>query len=341
MLALLKSDGLLGQKPKKGIVQRWIDRRTPRQDDFCLGLGNIYVFFSRQGLLFLLLLLITFITGVNYGNNLVLGLFFYLLSIWFVSTVVTYLQLSKLQIALKDISLGQDKGLLWVTIAIKNHQGKAVRQLHLSFDDLSPTALLNQTDIQQYQHNKLAIVASVSDEVLVRLPVIASHRGIINLPRFKIKSSYPLGVVQAWSYGFFKTTALAYPAPKVFDYNANAYTISSELDRGNFYQKGQDDFDGLDSYKEGESLSKVSWTHLARGMGMLTKQFTDPVGQENILDYTNMPSTHHEDKLSELSYLVQNQGNRPFVLVLPSGVGEIGMGDEFIKSCLIRLAKEP
>ncbi len=58
------------------LFRQFFDKRTPRQDSFGLGLRNIYIFFSRQGWLFLLLLLVTFVTGTNYGNNLVLGLFF-------------------------------------------------------------------------------------------------------------------------------------------------------------------------------------------------------------------------------------------------------------------------
>lgn len=326
--------------PRQNIIQRWIAKRTPKQDDWRLGLGNIYVFFSRQGVLFLLLLLITFVAGINYGNNLILGLFFYLLAIWFVSTVLTYLQLSAVQISLQDINLGQAQNLLWVSIRLTNHQGAAVRQLSVYFDK-QDSSLLHPSDQQRYQQYHIHKIAALDNDVVVQLPVIATKRGVVSLPRLTIKTTYPLGIVQAWSYGFFGRTGLAYPAPKAFDYIAQVKTLAQQNNLGNFYQKGQDDFDGLDNYIAGESLSKVSWTHLARGMGMLTKQFADPIGQENVLDYANMPSLHHEDKLSELSYLVQRHTDSPFVLVLPTGVGQLGVGDEFIKACLIRLAKEP
>ena len=56
-------------------MSRWFAARAPKNDSATLNLRNVYIFFSREGMLFAVLLVITFIAGINYGNNLVLGLY--------------------------------------------------------------------------------------------------------------------------------------------------------------------------------------------------------------------------------------------------------------------------
>lgn len=92
-------------------IQRFFDKRSPHQNHFGLGFGTIYIFASRQGGLFCGLLVITLIAGVNYGNNLILGLFFYLLSIWLVSAILTFLQLLPLSFEFGNINVAPAKSL--------------------------------------------------------------------------------------------------------------------------------------------------------------------------------------------------------------------------------------
>lgn len=304
-----------------------------RKDHYRLGLKSVYIFASRQGLLFLLLLITTFITGTNYANNLILGLFFYLLSMWLVSAILTFLQLASLEISLEELSLAPVGGQVWATLAIQSHSSKASRQIHLKFLD-------SKTDKYGHNADDFTVLPSVKERILVKLPIQANKRGEISLPRLMIKSSYPLGVVQAWSYGAFASKAIVYPAPKACELPSKT-NVGDDASGGDKVRMGQDDFERLDSYNEGESLARVSWSHMARGMGMLTKQFVDAVNINQVLDYYALAG-EHEERLSALSYLVQNQPKGvSFRLILPSGAGAFGSGSAFVKACLIRLAKEP
>ncbi|WP_243443457.1 hypothetical protein [Psychrobacter sp. JCM 18903] len=71
--------------PATSALSRWFASRAPKSDSATLNLRNVYIFFSREGTLYAVLLIITFIAGINYGNNLVLGLCFYLVSVWLIS----------------------------------------------------------------------------------------------------------------------------------------------------------------------------------------------------------------------------------------------------------------
>ena len=328
-------------------LARWFAKRAPKSDSATLNLRNVYIFFSREGLLFALLLLITFIAGVNYGNNLVLGLCFYLVSVWLVSLHITFAHISGLQIQLLEVSMAEVGAPVWVTLQLCSDSRQPRRQLLLEFEQHSaPTAQPEEWDKRQI------LIPQLQGEQIIRLPVITMQRGKLALPRLQIKTVYPLGIMRAWSYVYFARSAWVYPKPEVFEGQVHYLALSNEdmPIRGQYtqYQQGQDDFERLDNYIAGESLARVSWAHVARGQGMLTKHFADPVGHEEILDYADMAAAHHEQKLAQLAYGVLSLGQLgvPFVMRLPNETSlavmdQIGQGDPFTQACLLRLAKSP
>lgn len=323
-------------------IRHWFDKKSPHQDCFGLGLGNIYVFFSRQGLLYLGLLILTFVVGTNYANNLVLGLFFYLGAVWLVGIVVTFLQLSRLEFELSFVELSQAHSICWVEFEISSRTQTPARQIRLSFDyDKNALDRLNPQDRALFLNHHTLTLSHVQKAQSVRLPIIASKRGVFDLPRLSIQSVYPLGITQAWSYGFFVAPWYVYPTPKPFDSPIQTQH-ANQSGAGIHSVSGVEDFDRLDTYIPGQNLSSVSWAHVARGMGMLSKHFGETAGISQTLDYYAMPSIHHEDKLSELAYLLTKQDpNTPFRLNLPTGLSDTGSTHAFIQDCFVRLAKEP
>lgn len=335
---------VLLDRPKTAI-RRFFDRRAKNSDTHTFGLKNTYVFASKEGVLFLVLLVITFIAGVNYGNNLVLALFFYLVSVWLISAYVAFTQIASLTVSLKHIELGQAGDVAWATLGVST-KAKFVRQVSLGFaKNPSVQDTLTAPKLAQYEnHSTLWLSEVTGTPSLVKLPIFLEKRGENPLPMLTLSCKFPLGIVVAWSYAKFATPALAYPKPLPFDINTLKSVIANQ-DQENAlaHQAGLSDFDRLDNYVLGENLARVSWGHLARGAGLLTKHFSDAVGQDQVLDYHQMPTMHHEDKLSMLSYAVQSFAHspHPFLLKLPSSSGEFGTGEVFLEHCLLRLAKEP
>ena len=277
--------------PATSALSRWFASRAPKSDSATLNLRNVYIFFSREGTLYAVLLIITFIAGINYGNNLVLGLCFSLVSVWLISFHVTFAHISGLQVRLLEVTMAEAGAPVWVTLQLRSESRQPRRQLLFSFeqaDDKANSKPNNKTDkkahkkIKHGADNKQSIlVTRLQGEQVIRLPVPTQNRGPFELPRLKIKTVYPLGIMRAWSYVYFARTAWVYPKPEVFDWQTQ-YAVASQEDlpTGGQYRQGQDDFERLDNYVEGESLARVSWGHVARGQGMLTKHFADPVGHE-------------------------------------------------------------
>ncbi len=357
----------------RSALARWFAKRAPKSDSATLNLRNVYIFFSREGMLFAVLLLITFIAGINYGNNLVLGLCFYLISVWLISFHVTFAHISGLQVRLLEVTMAEVGAPVWVTLQLLSDSRQPRRQLLFGFDqDLNQrtdnrqsahminTALgsdskaklknkrKNKKKAQKDTNNDTQIMVSrLQDEQIIRLPVSTSSRGELELPRLQIKTVYPLGIMRAWSYVYFARTTWVYPKPAAFEWQAQYLVANSDdLLTGGQYVQGQDDFERLDNYIEGESLARVSWAHMARGQGMFTKHFADPVGHEQTLDYADMPAATHEQKLAQLAHGALTLGKLgvPFAMQLPNeahSTATISQGDTFAQACLLRLAKTP
>ncbi|MBF4489020.1 MAG: hypothetical protein ACI9ST_000637 [Psychrobacter glaciei] len=334
--------------PATSALSRWFASRAPKSDSATLNLRNVYIFFSREGMLFAVLLVITFIAGINYGNNLVLGLCFYLVSVWLISFHVTFAHISGLKVQLIEVTMAEAGAPVWVTLQLRSESRQPRRQLLFGFEQVD-----KETDKKSSKKIKpnvdsqnSVLVTRLQGEQIIRLPVHTHSRGQFELPRLKIKTVYPLGIMRAWSYVYFARTAWVYPKPEAFDWQAQ-YSVASQEDlaTGGQYRQGQDDFERLDNYIEGESLARVSWGHVARGQGMFTKHFADPVGHEQSLDYADMPAAHHEQRLAQMAYGAMRLGDLgvPFKMRLPSDVSAalMGEGDSFAQACLLRLAKTP
>ncbi|WP_169392049.1 MULTISPECIES: hypothetical protein [Psychrobacter] len=323
-------------------VSRQIAKRAPNSDSAQLNLRNVYIFFSKEGGLFAVLLIITFIAGINYANNLVLGLCFYLASVWFISFHITFTHISGLKVELVDITTAEAGDPVWVTLKLINDSRQPRRQLLIGFADQN-----NKLSHTKFSHKNTVLLPQLKSELELQLPVATSLRGELTLPKLQIKTTYPFGIMRAWSVIYFAKTTWVTPKPLRFDWTEKRATLkNADLITGNQSISGQDDFDKLSSFVEGESLARVSWAHLARGQGLLTKHFADPVGLDYRLDYADMPATTHEQKLSQLAFAVNEMGrlNLPFQLILPSDLtsqSTVGQGSGFVQSCLLRLAKAP
>jgi len=180
--------------PIRSALSRWFASRAPRNDSATLNLRNVYIFFSREGVLFAVLLVITFIAGINYGNNLVLGLFFYLVSIWLISFHVTFAHISGLQVRLLEVTMTEAGLPVWITLQLNSDSRQPRRQLLFEFEQLANKKTKNVTNAP---HSVL--ITRLQGEQVIRLPIQTNTRGQLELPRLKIKTVYPLGIMRAWS----------------------------------------------------------------------------------------------------------------------------------------------
>lgn len=299
---------------------RWLDRRIPRESSITLNQRRIFIFLTRQGGLASLVLAALFVGGINYANNLLLGLSFFLGSLFIVAIHHTYANLSGLRISAISASpafMGEEAHFL------------------LRFDDA-----------REREHESLLIewdgvrtpVPWVSgvQEISVALPAL--KRGWMRPPRLKISSTYPLGLLRAWTWLDMDMAAIVYPHPEASDVVPAGPGNEGEGERQR--TRGHEDFDGLKVFTPGDPLAHISWKHLARGRGLLTKTYASEEIGSDILDWNAMPGLGIEARLSRLTWwvLMLARQNHAFGLRLPGRDIVASMGIEHRDECLRALA---
>ncbi|MDE2421573.1 MAG: DUF58 domain-containing protein [Gammaproteobacteria bacterium] len=263
----------------------WQNRRLPPVKQVRLTQRQVFIFLSREGGLYAFMMLAIFIAGINYANNLVLGLCFFLGSVLVVVMHHTFNNLSGLLLEAVDASDCEAGTYTNYRIRITPKGRQIACQIKLEWDD------------------QILTIPVLDRATLITMQLKTPTRGKFLPPRLSVSTVYPLGILRAWTYVRFNEPAWVSPQPIEGILNGQR-TLSDDDDESVLRVAGQDEFDDLRSFIEGESLAHVSWGHLARGQGMMTKRFSDPCGREQLLDYDAMHGGH-ELRLSQLAYWVK------------------------------------
>lgn len=306
-------------------VQRWVRRRLPSLPQVVLNQKRIFIFLSGEGALYSALLLLIFIAGVNYANNLVLGFCFFLGSVLVVTIHHTYAHLSGLQLEIVDALDSEAGAAAQYRIKIAPTGSRPHRQIRLEWDD----------QIQQ--------IDTLASAQVLTFGLSTPQRGRFVPPRLTVSTIYPLGILRAWSYVYFDAPVWVAPQPIACELLEQGSSMSADDEQSLERIRGQDEFEALKSFVPGESMARISWAHLARGQGLLSKHFSDPRGQQQILDYQRMPPASHELRLSYLAYWVKQFTAQQvaFGLRLPQAELPVSVGEQHARAALRLLAEQP
>jgi len=263
---------------------RFFHGDAPVANAINLSRRNIYILPSRDGLFFAVVLILMLIGSINYNNSLGYLLCFLLGSLSIVTILHTYKNLYRLEITMgeiKPVFCAQD---LHIPLTINNLGGPARRALRFDFPDGEIPAI----------HD---IAADTQANIMLRCKT--HRRGVMKLERLRISCRFPLGLFQTWSILNFVQTALVYPHPADADRLPPEH---SEQGHGDGCQgQGSGDFTGLRNYHPGDSLRHIHWKALAKGQGLLSKQFAGENTRELWLDWRSLPQLDSEARLSQLT----------------------------------------
>lgn len=297
------------------IWKQWLKKRFRFEQSKKIGQRDILIFIYQQGFLYLVLILITFIAGINYANNLILGFCFLISAILCISFYITFKQLHGLEIDIITDEVGQVGHSILFKIYL-NQPYSYSRYLSISIDSETQHIHIDQKQ----------------SECVIQIQV--DQRGQYNYPDIHIASVYPFGLVRAWTYIFHGRHAWIAPQAKINPNTSfsNAFVLDQE----------KDEFKELRSFQVGDSLQSVSWKQAARGQGLYIKVFEEHQ-QDRCVDihYHHMPSVEHEEKLKYMMGVVEQceQLQISFKLVLPHAELNQGFGAEHIKQAKILLAQ--
>lgn len=318
---------------------RWLSRRVPSHFQHKLSNRNIFIMPTRFGFAYLIFVVLLFLLGTNYQNNIILLLSYLLASLFITVMMHSFYNFSQLIFTSKAKQSGFAKQVINFPITITGHKS----HFDINFQFSQPQQFLKVV--------KLAECSAQTIEVL--LPWYAKQRGINTLGRVKVFSEYSLGLFITWSLLDFSHQAIVYPEPKRLADNQQYLTGLGEGDKDNGASvqaiSGGDDYSELKNYVLGESQARIAWKQFARGQGKFSKNHQAHQGNLFWLKLSNMPSSDLEIKLQFMCFLIieYSNNNQAFGLILDlpfstknSAVVKIepNIGYEHQESCLIALA---
>ncbi|WP_340676876.1 DUF58 domain-containing protein [Paraglaciecola sp.] len=315
-------------------INKWLDKRIPPANEFKLNRHNIFIFPAKFGGLYLLLCMLLFLLGTNYQNNLMLLLCYFLLALFLVHLLSSYINFARLSVSMgkiPEVYTSDDVYLpLWIN---------ADKTLKSPMHGIVNIALMG------HQVNHWFDCDAFSNPV--SLNYRCDNRGWQQTQRITFSCYYPLGLFKCWTHLAFNSKILVFPKPlpcqvelteSPLPHDETLLSISSQSLHTN-----QDDFSHLKAYRVGESLRHVAWKQVAKGRGMLSKEFSG--SEHNIAwlvlrDYT---PDQLENALSRLSFQVLelSRTNQHFGLDLAYTRITPSSGESHRIACLTALALHP
>lgn len=304
---------------------KWLDRRHKVDSAYHLASKNLYIFPSALGFAFLVMVVVLWLLGTNYQNNLILALSYLLISVFVVAILHTYANMAGLEIQFKGVPhVFAGEVSMW-GFTIKNEHGKSRENIYARWQFAE-------------SGEDVYFAIDASSNITVSVPLTIPRRGIYTPGRLMLESRYPMGLLRCWTWLKWNAHVVAYPQP-LDKPMPRAFSVD-ELSDGDHPVSGGDDFNALNNYKPGDSLKHIAWKSFAKDQGLMTKEFSQNLSREIWMDFSQMSQGDPEERLSVLCHwaLVFHLQNENYGLKLPSLVIEPACGDNHRAEVLNALA---
>lgn len=306
-------------------VSDWIFRaRVPETPPVMLVQRRIFILPTRTGYFFGVVLLLLLLASINYSLSLGFLLTFLLAGMGGMSILHTFRNLARLSIS---------PGKVEPVFAGETAQFGVVAQNKIA---ARFAVGMKRAKIREGEPAFADVARDASTTFL--LPVVAEKRGRLAVGRIEIFTEYPVGLFHAWSYVDFGATCLVYPKP---DPGAGPLPIDARATgEGNVPIAGDEEFQSLRTYRAGDTPRQIAWKALARGQGLLVKEFGSMTSSDLWLDFDALGAIGTEERLSRLTWWVleAERMRLPYGLKLPGKSIPPSSGEAHRATCLEALA---
>jgi uncharacterized protein (DUF58 family) len=302
--------------------QNWLNRRSPPSNTVTLNQKSIFILPTRHGLYFVVVILFMMLAGINYQNSLIFALAFLLTSVFMVSILHTFRNLSGLSLQGghgTSVFAGEDAEFV---VTLSRAGNRTFEALLVGWDP----DMMQGADLIESTSTRVKVYAATK------------QRGLFNPGRMLVQTYYPVGLFRAWSWVDLDLTTVTYPKPIFAGEIPPATAASNE---GEVMQRnGVDDFYGLRDYHHGDSIKQIAWKSYARTGDLQIKEFAAYVDRRVWLDWDHLPGMDREARLSRLTWWVMEvaKSNDDYGLRLPGIVIEPARGPEHKSRVLSTLA---
>lgn len=308
-----------------GFKQRLFRWQSDGSAPFRLAQRRIFILPTRAGIVYAITLAAMFTGAINYNLALGHALVFLLTGLGLIGMLHTFRNLFALWISPgrpTPVFVGETA---YFPIMLRND--RKIARLGLA--------------LQALDNEEVSTQVAAQDSSEAAIPVTAAKRGWLALPRVRLSTEYPLGLLYAWSYLQPEMRCLVYPQPIATPLPPEQSTAAAGERYGD---GGQEDFAGFRNHQPADSLRHVAWKASARDAGqrpLLVKQFAGGAEQELQLDWQSTPeATDSETRLAILTgwVLAADAAGACYGLRLPGREILSQRGDQHRLRCLETLA---
>ncbi len=258
----------------------------PCQEQHQLTRNNVFILPSRFGLVFLMFIVLLFLLGTNYQNNLILLMSYLFISVFITTMLYSFFNLRGIKVAAKGEYLGFVEQTINIPVTLLSEQPRV--NINLFF---YPSDSCLQSQFAQ--------------QITVNVPVKFDKRGVYQLPRLTLESYFMFGLFRCWTHLAFDVQVYVGPKPLACSLNSIANQPANDSEVGNESNAiASDNFYELNNYRVGEPLSQVAWKQLAKTGHWYSKSYQSTNSEQVILSLSAMPSSQIEHKLAQLCFMI-------------------------------------
>lgn len=300
-------------------ISRWLSSRSPRRSEITLSQKNIYIFPSKMGFAFTLLLVLMLLTAINYQSSLIYLFTFFLGAVFFVSIWLCFLNMNGLSVSSYRIADCFEGELCTYTIEFIS-SSKPTLGIRIGENKEVLTELNIHKDVNTV-HNLL-------------LPT--QKRGLHTLDRLRIESTFPFGFIIAWTWLKLNARVLVFPKP-IQGYRSESGGADFEVGNSGFLSE---DLTELKAYQQGDSSLRIVWKQLAAKNQLIIRHPEQGATNSVWLSWSRYATSNIELKLQYLCFdiLDAHRKQSSYGLDIPGVLINPAMGEKHKLDCLKALA---
>ena len=245
--------------------------------------NRIYILPTRAGLIFGFIVFTMLLGAMNYNNNMGFALTFLLAGIGVISIYHCHRNLADVWLHYlggQPVFAGKD---VVFRVVLENRSLVSRWQIKLEWDH--GATVCNE------------LLPETRDQVSVRVPT--NRRGLMETPRLKLSTRFPLGLLRAWAWVNMDFREVVYPTPSArgssIQYGHSGHTTDG-YDRG-----GDDDFSGMRDYRLGDPPKHIAWKALARTGETLVTEYRSGTQDLVWIDWQAYPNLSTEKRLAAMT----------------------------------------
>jgi uncharacterized protein (DUF58 family) len=304
--------------------EQWLRKRIPSNNVIQLNINNTFILPSSFGWACIGIVLCLFVLGTNFQNNIILLLCYFLLAMVLLAVFHSYFFFIQHQITFLDIPADFANRPLYLPLVINSELSYKGGSLLINAQSLVPV---------EYPQSK------TSEAIKVPLPKF--KRGYYACPRITLSATYGFGLFKCWTHLNPDLQFFVYPAMRKSSISLFRASEDAQLAHSSDSQYViTDDLQGIREYQSTDPMHHVSWKHVAKGQGMLSKDFSENKGVSGWLRMADLEHLGVEEALSCLCYQIQQLDKDQVQYGLDLGSTKIlpQEGQKHLYECLTQLA---